>query len=110
MSASNVSLTEAIEKLKGQKNASSVVLMQQGSMTLEYFAPQKIDTQTPHRQDELYVIVRGHGDFNRNGKTMQCKAGDVFFVPAGTVHSFQDFSDDFATWVIFYGKEGGESG
>ena len=34
--------------------------------------------------------------------------GDMLFVPAGTVHRFEDFSDDFATWVIFYGPEGGE--
>jgi len=24
-------------------------------------------------------------------------------------HRFEKFSDDFATWVIFYGKEGGET-
>jgi hypothetical protein len=23
-------------------------------------------------------------------------------------HYFENFSDDFATWVIFYGEEGGE--
>jgi hypothetical protein len=23
-------------------------------------------------------------------------------------HRFEDFTDDFATWVIFYGPEGGE--
>jgi mannose-6-phosphate isomerase-like protein (cupin superfamily) len=34
--------------------------------------------------------------------------GEVLFVPAGVVHRFEDFSDDFATWVFFYGPEGGE--
>ena len=34
--------------------------------------------------------------------------GDVLFVPAGTVHRFEDFSADFATWIVFYGPEGGE--
>jgi len=24
-------------------------------------------------------------------------------------HRFENFTDDFATWVIFYGEEGGES-
>jgi hypothetical protein len=24
------------------------------------------------------------------------------------VHRFEDFSDDFCTWVMFYGPEGGE--
>jgi hypothetical protein len=34
--------------------------------------------------------------------------GELLFVPAGVVHRFEDFSDDFATWVMFYGPEGGE--
>ncbi len=34
--------------------------------------------------------------------------GDVLFVPAGVAHRFEDFSDDFGTWVVFYGPEGGE--
>jgi mannose-6-phosphate isomerase-like protein (cupin superfamily) len=35
-------------------------------------------------------------------------AGDVLFVPAGMPHRFEDFSDDLAVWVIFYGPKGGE--
>lgn len=34
--------------------------------------------------------------------------GDLLFVPAGVVHRFEEFTDDFATWVMFYGPEGGE--
>jgi hypothetical protein len=30
------------------------------------------------------------------------------FSPAGVPHLFEDFTDDFGTWVIFYGPEGGE--
>jgi hypothetical protein len=33
----------------------------------------------------------------------------VLFVPAGHEHRFEDFTPDFATWVIFYGPDGGES-
>jgi mannose-6-phosphate isomerase-like protein (cupin superfamily) len=35
--------------------------------------------------------------------------GDVLFVPAGVEHHFENFTDDLATWVIFYGPEGGET-
>lgn len=35
--------------------------------------------------------------------------GDVLFVPAGVEHRFEDFSDDLAGWVVFYGPEGGEA-
>jgi quercetin dioxygenase-like cupin family protein len=36
------------------------------------------------------------------------QAGDAFFVPAGQVHRFEHFSDDFVTWVVFWGPPGGE--
>jgi len=32
----------------------------------------------------------------------------VLFVPARVEHRFEEFSDDFATWVIFWGPKGGE--
>jgi len=38
----------------------------------------------------------------------ETQPGDLLFVPAGIVHRFEDFTDDFATWVMFYGPEGGE--
>jgi len=30
------------------------------------------------------------------------------FIAAGTEHHFEQFSDDLAVWVVFYGPEGGE--
>jgi len=108
MNNKNVGLLEAIEQLKKKAEETFVLLMKHGTMSLEYFAPQKIDTQSPHQQDELYIIARGHGQLNRNGEIIECKAGDVLFVPAGMEHRFEKFSDDFASWVIFYGPNGGE--
>jgi mannose-6-phosphate isomerase-like protein (cupin superfamily) len=108
MNNKNVGLLEAIEQLKKKAGETFVLLMKHGTMSLEYFAPQKIDTQSTHQQDELYIIARGHGQLNRNGEIIECKAGDVLFVPAGMEHRFEKFSDDFASWVIFYGPNGGE--
>ena len=36
-------------------------------------------------------------------------AGDFLFAPAGVEHRFVNFTDNFYTWVIFYGPEGGEA-
>ncbi len=85
-----------------------VQLLQYGTMIVEYYAPKGSDLQTPHKQDELYVIAEGTGELNRAGEIVVCKKGDMLFVPAGMEHRFQNFTDDFGTWVIFYGKEGGE--
>jgi hypothetical protein len=30
------------------------------------------------------------------------------FVAAGTEHYFEDFTEDLAVWVVFYGPDGGE--
>lgn len=83
-------------------------LMRHGTMLLEYYAPRGHDPQTPHEQDELYVIDRGRGTFLRNGARTQFGPGDVLFAAAGDEHRFEDFSDDFGTWVIFWGPAGGE--
>jgi len=64
--------------------------------------------QTPHTQDEVYVIVRGRGYLFHDGKRDAFDAGDAMFVAAGTEHHFEDLSEDLAVWVIFYGPPGGE--
>lgn len=102
-------ITEGKLQLQNEIKYKFTTLMKHGSMSVEYYAPEKIDLQTPHRQDELYVIASGSGNFIRNGEKISFGQGDVLFVPAGIEHRFEDFTDDFATWVIFYGKDGGEA-
>ncbi|MDF1720119.1 MAG: cupin domain-containing protein [Minwuia sp.] len=86
----------------------SALLMEHGTMTLRFYAPRGTDPQTPHDQDELYVVARGTGTFFMDGRRVAFSPGDVLFAPAGAEHRFEDFSDDFETWVVFYGAEGGE--
>ena len=83
-------------------------MMRHGSMSVEWYAPEGVDTQQPHEQDELYVVVSGSGLFLNGAETYPFGPGDVLFVPAGVVHRFFDFTVDFGTWVIFYGPVGGE--
>lgn len=85
-----------------------VTMLQRGTMSLELYAPQGEDRQTPHTQDELYVVVSGRGEFINGDERHPFQAGDALFVPAGVEHRFVNFSDDFQTWVIFYGPQGGE--
>lgn len=78
-------------------------------MSVEIYRPLKTDLQTPHLQDELYVIISGSGEFLNNGVRSPFGPGDMLFVPAGIEHRFENFTDDFAAWVIFYGPNEGES-
>lgn len=86
----------------------SALLMKHGSMTLRHYAPRGQDPQGPHDQDELYVVIAGEGTFVRSGERTPFGPGDVLFAGAGETHRFEDFSDDFETWVVFYGPQGGE--
>ena len=104
----HIIVAEAVARLTKETQRQFTVMLKHGSMSIEYFSPQKIDTQTPHNQDEIYVIAKGSGTFYGDGERVQFNTGDVLFVPAGMEHRFENFTDDFATWVIFYGKEGGE--
>jgi mannose-6-phosphate isomerase-like protein (cupin superfamily) len=103
-----VTLKEAAQALQ-QSGQEFVQLLQHGTMKVEWYAPKEKDKQYPHLQDELYLVAAGSGTFFNNGIRHPFQAGDVLFVPAGHEHHFEDFTPDFATWVIFYGPNGGES-
>jgi mannose-6-phosphate isomerase-like protein (cupin superfamily) len=79
-----------------------------GSMSVEVYAPRGADPQTPHDQDELYFPISGSATLRIGEDTFTAKAGTVHFVPAGADHRFERFSEDFATWVVFWGPKGGE--
>lgn len=73
-----------------------------GSFELEFFAPQGKDYQTPHDRDEFYIVVRGTADLFIEEEKFSCNIGDALFVPAEVEHHFENMSEDFATWVIFF--------
>lgn len=99
--------TEALRKLK-QNKEKFLTLFEHGTMSIEIYQPEKVDLQTPHQQDEIYVVVAGSGIFLNDGIRSSFSAGDLLFVKAGVEHRFENFTEDFSTWVIFYGKKGGE--
>lgn len=72
------------------------------------YGPSGSDPQGPHDQDELYIVAQGTGVFAKGGERTPFAAGDLLFVEAGTDHRFEHFSDDFLTWVVFWGPAGGE--
>ena len=83
-------------------------LFRNGTLSVEVYRPHKVDLQNPHEQDEIYVVISGSGEFVNDGKRTEFTTGDLLFVPAGVEHRFENFSEDFSTWVIFYGPKGGE--
>lgn len=102
-------IEQAVDALEKEKAQRFIKLFEQGSMSIEYYAPVGTDPQKPHLQDELYIISSGSGIFYRDGERVNINKGEILFVPAGMEHRFENFTSDFATWVIFYGPPGGEA-
>ncbi len=84
-------------------------IFRRGTLEVEIYKPVIIDKQQPHKKDELYVIISGKSMFIHEEKVSEVSAGDCLFVPAHDEHRFFDFSEDFTTWVFFFGPEGGET-
>ena len=99
---------DLLAKLPGKKGERFVTAFEHGTLEVELYAPRGMDPQTPHRRDEVYVVVSGTGEFVTEGKRHAFKPGDFLFVEAGVEHRFERFSDDLAVWVLFYGPDGGE--
>lgn len=102
-------LADGLARLPGPRGERFASLLTHGTMRAEVYAPRGSDPQQPHAQDELYVVVTGTGTFRRGEERRSFGPGDLIFVPAGMVHRFEDFSDDLAVWVIFWGPDGGEA-
>ena len=105
--ASIADALDAVSKIK--EGIPSAFVFEHGTLQVKMYRPQKQDLQKPHARDELYFIAGGTGQFVNGGDRHAFGPGDVLFVPAGVVHRFEAFSDDFCTWVVFYGPEGGEA-
>jgi mannose-6-phosphate isomerase-like protein (cupin superfamily) len=103
-----VTAAEALATLPGAGGERFTKQLEHGSLLVEVYAPRGTDPQQPHTRDEVYVVISGTGWFVNGADRHVFGPGDVLFVPAGVVHRFEDFTDDFATWVFFYGPEGGE--
>lgn len=105
-----ITLADARKSIPTKDGKFDATLFRHGSLEIEIYAPKKADLQKPHTRDEVYMVVAGSGWFVVDGMRMPFTGGDVLFAAAGETHRFEDFSDDFVTWVMFYGPEGGEGG
>ena len=61
-----------------------------------------------HPGEEIIYVIEGTWEYEIGGKSVTAKAGDVLFVPAGTIHSAKNAGTDnaaeLATYVVEKGK------
>jgi mannose-6-phosphate isomerase-like protein (cupin superfamily) len=99
-----IALTEAAGRLAVEPKR-FITLFERGDFCAELYAPRGVDNQHPHDQDEAYIVASGSGMFRRGEERVPCQPGDFLFAAAGVPHRFEEFTDDFLTWVIFFGPK-----
>jgi mannose-6-phosphate isomerase-like protein (cupin superfamily) len=81
----------------------SAEALRDGDLEVRLYAPKGHDPQTPHDRDELYIVAAGRGAYRVEDMVTAFGPGDLLFAAAHATHRFEDFSADFAAWVVFYG-------
>lgn len=60
-----------------------------------------VDTQSPHTEDEIYVVTAGRAVLATPTGSAPVGPGSVVYVPAHLEHRFVDITEDLTTLVIF---------
>ena len=59
------------------------------------------DTQQPHTEDEVYVVMAGRGTIRVADEDRPVKPGSVIYVGAGVEHRFHSVSEDLHVLVFW---------
>jgi len=76
-----------------------------GDLEIRFAAKPTNGPQTPHLKDEVYFVANGRARYRVEDRVSDVGAGDVLFAAAHAPHGFEDPSEDFCVWVIFYGPQ-----
>jgi len=109
MVSAHVSLLEALSAGPPPAGNLATPIFAHGSLAVEMYRPEGSDLQKPHDRDEVYLIARGTAVFFDGAGRVDVSAGAFLFDAAGQPHRFENFSADFACWVLFYGPVGGDA-
>jgi mannose-6-phosphate isomerase-like protein (cupin superfamily) len=64
-------------------------------------APGSTDPQTPHKEDEMYYVVRGRARMRVGTEDQAISAASVIFVAANVEHRFHDITEELVVLVFF---------
>jgi mannose-6-phosphate isomerase-like protein (cupin superfamily) len=60
-----------------------------------------VDRQHPHREDEIYYVIRGKAKIRLGVEERSAQEGSVIFVERGLEHRFFDIEQELALLVVF---------
>ena len=92
---------DAVERLRGAGGGYEIVHESPGLELGVYVlvAPEP-DRQQPHADDEVYVVLDGHGTLEIEEDSVELHPGNAVFVPAGAEHRFVGY-EQLSVLVLF---------
>lgn len=65
------------------------------------------DGQSPHKEDEIYYVIRGRAKMKLGREEREVREGDVIFVDKNLEHRFFDIVEELVLLVVFAPAESG---
>jgi mannose-6-phosphate isomerase-like protein (cupin superfamily) len=59
------------------------------------------DSQSPHKEDEMYYVVRGRARMRAGSEDQAVSEGSIIFVAAGVEHRFYEIAEELVVMVFF---------
>jgi mannose-6-phosphate isomerase-like protein (cupin superfamily) len=60
-----------------------------------------VDPQSPHKEDEMYYVVRGRARMRAGSEDQKVGEGSIVFVAAGVEHRFYEIVEELMVLVFF---------
>jgi mannose-6-phosphate isomerase-like protein (cupin superfamily) len=60
-----------------------------------------VDRQKPHREDEIYYVLRGRARIKAGPEDREVSVGSMIFVAAEVGHRFYDIEEELVVLVMF---------
>jgi mannose-6-phosphate isomerase-like protein (cupin superfamily) len=94
---------DQLEKQRQRSGKSYLEFLRIPAMSagLYKLAAGSVDPQKPHKEDELYYVVRGRARMRVGSEEQVVGTGSVIFVAAEVEHRFHDISEELVVLVFF---------
>ena len=95
--------TAELDEQRGRTGKSYLEFLRIPAMSAGVYtlAAGSVDPQKPHREDEMYYVVRGRARMRVHSEDRRVSAGSVIFVAAKAEHRFYDIEEELVVLVFF---------
>ena len=92
-----------LSRLRGEKGKRYFEFLRVPAMSAGVYVLPKggADPQKPHREDEMYYVVRGRASMQTGSDHAEVRAGSIIFVEAELEHRFYDIEEELEVLVFF---------